>query len=146
MFSVIAYGRSCVLGTSSDRTAPWYTCSHDQEHVLCQCCFQPMPKNWSSVIPAQSIPPQKCRYLVLHYRTILGASIAITGIWCSLFISAQEVKKFFKLVEDLQASLLIVIKLFLLRELNAGLSIKAGYWQFTSCYPASCHHLFSLCF
>ncbi|XP_074636657.1 E3 ubiquitin-protein ligase CHFR-like [Acropora palmata] len=58
-------------GTSSDRTTPWYTCPPDQEHVLCQCCFQPMPKNWSGVIPAQSIPPQKCAICSKYFCHIL---------------------------------------------------------------------------
>ncbi|XP_068679454.1 E3 ubiquitin-protein ligase CHFR-like isoform X1 [Montipora foliosa] len=48
------------VGTASSRVPPDYTCTPDQEHELCQCCVQPMPKTWSGTTPLENIPPQKC--------------------------------------------------------------------------------------
>ncbi|XP_063448138.1 E3 ubiquitin-protein ligase CHFR-like [Mytilus trossulus] len=48
--------------------APPYNCLPVQNHVLCQCCLQPMPDRRAEAInPANNIPPLQCQICYRNY-------------------------------------------------------------------------------
>ncbi|CAG2197656.1 CHFR [Mytilus edulis] len=61
--------------------APPYICPLVQNHVLCQCCLQPMPDRRAQAInPANNIPPQQCQ---ICYRAYCHAYWGCTKNECT---------------------------------------------------------------
>ena len=106
-FIILKCSQIIFKGTSTSVTPPDYTCTPGQIHILCQCCFQPMPNSWPDRLTA-TIPAQKCKcsFTLLRLQNLIKPAMETKRL-ITIFISSSTLGTL-----DLEGGRLLIFIIF----------------------------------